>query len=84
MRRILSILMVSAFMAAIMVASAMPAFAKPKAGAGCKGLVNAIAKQTENRSGGANPVLVQKATERGCIVAVTPETPPVEETPPAE
>ena len=85
MRRILSILMVSALMAAIMVASAMPAFAAPKAGAGCKGLLNAIAKQNENRPGGANPKLVLKATERGCILPVV--TTPVEETtpePPAE
>lgn len=78
MRRILFVLTVSALIVAMMAASAMPALAKPKAGAGCKGLLNAIAKQTENRPGGANPVLVQKATERGCM---TPETPPAEETP---
>jgi hypothetical protein len=75
------VLAVSALLAATIVASAMPAFAAPKAGAGCKGLLKAIEKQTTQRAGGANPVLVQKATERGCIVAVTP---PVEETPPAE
>ena len=79
MRRILVVLAVSALTAAMMAASAMPAFAAPKAGAGCKGLLKAIEKQSTQRPGGANPKLVQKATERGCIV---PETPPVEETPP--
>jgi hypothetical protein len=76
LRRILMVLAVSALLAAMIVASAMPAFAAPKAGAGCKGLLKAIEKQTEKR-GTPNPVLVQKATDRGCIVS---ETPPVEET----
>jgi len=68
------VMSVAALMVAMMVASAMPAFAAPKAGAGCKGLLNAIAKQTTQRPGGANPVLVQKATDRGCIVAPPPTT----------
>ena len=74
MRRALLVLAVTALMAAMMAASAMPAFAVPKAGAGCKGLMNAITKQTNNRPEGANPKLVLKATERGCIlpVATTP------------
>jgi hypothetical protein len=74
-RRMLLVLTVALVMAAMMVAIAMPAFAAPKAGAGCKGLLNAIAKQTENRPEGPNPKLVEKANERGCV---TP-TPPAEE-----
>ena len=74
-RRILLVSTVAVVMAAMMIAMTLPAFAAPKAGAGCKGLLNAIAKQNENRPEGANPKLVQKATERGCIT----ETPPAEE-----
>ena len=75
MRRILMVLTVAAVMAAMMVVIALPGFAAPKAGAGCKGLMNAIAKQTENRpEKGPNPKLVQKANERGCVTS-----PPAEE-----
>jgi hypothetical protein len=75
MKRTFRILMAAIVMAAMTSTSIMPAFAQPKAGAGCKGLVNAIAKQTAKRPGGANPALVQKAADRGCIA---PESPPVE------
>ena len=80
-RRILLVLTVAVVMAAMMVAIAMPAFAAPKAGAGCKGLMNAIAKQTERRPEGPNPKLVEKVNERGCPTSTTPppETPPPEE-----
>ena len=69
MRRIFLVLTVALVMAAMMVATVMPAFAAPKAGAGCKGLLNAIAKQNENRPEGANPKLVEKANERGCVTS---------------
>jgi hypothetical protein len=75
MKRTISILALTAFMVAVIAASALPAFAAPQAGAGCKGLLNAIAKQTEHRPGGPNPVLVAKATERGCTDTTTPTTP---------
>ncbi len=42
----------------------------------------ALHKATENRPGGANPVLVQKATERGCFSSV-PARPPAETRPTA-
>lgn len=66
MRRIFLILAIVVLMATMVVVSALPALATPKQGAGCKGLLNAIAKQTEHRPGGLNPVLVQKAADRGC------------------
>ena len=75
MKRITILVLVVALMTALTAATAMAA---PKQGAGCKGLLNAIAKQTQNRPGGANPVLVQKATERGCIVTAPVETAPTE------
>ena len=75
MKRIISLLALTAFMVALIAASALPAFATPKAGAGCKGLMNAIAKQTEHRPGGPNLGLVAKATERGCTDTTTPTTP---------
>ena len=75
MKRIISLLALTALMVAMLAASALPAFAAPKAGAGCKGLLNAIAKQTEKRPGGANPVLVAKAAERGCTTTPTTEIP---------
>jgi hypothetical protein len=76
-RRILLVLTVAVVMAAMMVSVALPAFAAPKAGAGCKGLMNAIAKQTDRRPEGPNPKLVEKANERGCVTSTTP--PPEEE-----
>jgi hypothetical protein len=72
LRTAMTLFVVMVLMVALMAASALPAFAAPKAGAGCKGLSNAIAKQTEKRPGGPNPVLVQKATERGCITSTLP------------
>jgi hypothetical protein len=74
MKRIVSLLALTALMVAVLAASALPAFAAPKPGAGCKGLLNAIAKQTENRPGGPNLKLVAKAAERGCTT--TPPTTP--------
>ena len=71
-RRILLVLTVAAVMAAMMVAIAMPAFAAPKSGHGCKGLMNAIDKQTERRPEGPNPKLVEKANERDCTTSTTP------------
>jgi hypothetical protein len=73
-KRIISLLALTALMVAVIAASALPAFAAPKAGAGCKGLLNAITKQNEKRPGGANPVLVAKAAARGCVTPTT-ETP---------
>ena len=71
MRRTFLILAAAALMAAMVAASALPALATPKQGAGCKGLLNAIAKQTEHHPGGPNPVLVQKAADRGCSPVTT-------------
>jgi hypothetical protein len=71
MKRVFSVLAIALLVAAMVVASALPALATPKAGAGCKGLLNAIAKQTEHRPGGPNPVLVAKAAARGCTTTPT-------------
>ena len=72
MRRIILVFTVAVVMAAMMLVIALPAFAAPKAGAGCKGLLNAIAKQTDNRPEGPNPKLVEKASERGCVTSTPP------------
>ena len=75
MKRIFLLLGAAALVAAMVVASALPALATPKAGAGCKGIENAILKQTTNRPEGPNPGLLAKAAARGCTTTTTTPTP---------
>ena len=74
MKRIISVLALTALMVAVLAASALPAFAKPKAGnKGCNGLVNAITKQIEHR-GAASEKLLAQAAAHGCQLPTTPPT----------
>ena len=74
MKRIFLVLGAAALVAAMVVASALPALATPKKGAGCKGIENAIAKQTAHGKTPSSGLLAQEAAH-GCTRLTAPPPP---------
>ena len=71
MKRIFLLLGAAALVAAMVVASALPALATPKALAGCKGIENAIAKQMAHGKTPSTGLMAQAAAH-GCSTTTAP------------